>query len=308
MRYYARPRATRARTRIERYALTFFRIALGLSSPNGTTRWAHTSRAAFLGGATGDQTLVLCDAAGDIRWLDLETGSVLRRRSLNEAVIACAVQSERPRPGDSPPNPAPLEVQLTEAIATEGEALVPMQLELLDDMGRLTTDAATRGLVRLATSSRGDSADRARVRARAAALLSGRRRGLDAAVDTLASGALDIPVGPLVDALVAGRPARAATVLAWRLQDPRWSPSAVTRIAEGLEQLATPQQTRLLVVFFGRIRCLEPALADAVVSVARTLVRLGEGDVVRKVASVACDDSAIKERLDATANDAGGGP
>lgn len=308
VRYHARPRATRTSTRIDRYALTYFRIAVGLSSPEGHTRWAHVANAPFLGGAVGDQTLVLCDAGGDVRWLDLETGSVLMGRSLDEAVIACAVQTERARPGDAPQNPASLPEQLEEAIAATGDSLVPVQLVLLDDLQHLESAEATAALIRLAQPRDDDPPDREAVRARAAELLASRRHGLEAIVEAFYGGRLDLPVAPMARALSRAGHRGGARALAWRLQDPRWPAEDLITMANALEALAGHDERSLLAVFFSRIRCSEPALFDAVLAVARALVRLGAGELVQKVVSEACDNAAMKERLGATADQTRGRP
>jgi outer membrane protein assembly factor BamB len=304
VRYYAQPKVTKTSTRIDRYALSYFDLAVGLSAPEGATRWVHVANAPFLGGDIGDQTLVLCDAGGDVRWLDLETGSVLMRRTLGEAVIACAVQSERPRPGDTPPNPAKLTEQLALAIDTAGRELIPAQLVLLDDLDAVKTDEATRALMRLAQPRAEDTWDRKPIRRRAAELLASRRKGLAALLDALYDGRLDLPLRPMIDALLASQHPGAARALAWRLQDPRWSREALTRIATALEEVATADELSLLTVFFTRIRCTQPDLERAVVAIARALVRLGRADLVRKVVSEACDNDAMKERLGATADSA----
>jgi outer membrane protein assembly factor BamB len=306
VRYYAQPKVTKSSTRIDRYALSYFNIVVGLSAPEGTTRWAHVANSAFLGGAVGDQTLMLCDASGDVRWLDLETGSVLMRRSLDESVIACAVQSERTRPGDVPANPATLPEQLVEAIHARSEALVPAQLVLLDDLDDLKTLAATDALIRLAQPRENDTADRDVVRKRSAELLRGRRHGLEAMVEALYRGRLDLPIQPMSEALTAARHETAARARAWRLQDPRWPPDELTAIAAALESLATRHERSLLAFFFTRVRCTEPSLEEAIVSVARTLVRLGARSLVKKVVSEACDNAAMQERLGATADVAAG--
>jgi hypothetical protein len=302
IRFYARPKSTRIGTRVDRYALSYFRIVVGLSSPEGITRWTHTARAPFLGGATGDQTVVLCDAAGDIRWLDIETGAVIMRRSLHEAVVACAVQSTRPRRGDTPQNPLSLGEQLIEAISAPGDELVPLQLELLNDLSTIETGAASLGLMQLAVLEASGSPDRALIGKRAAELLSERNDGLEVLVNALASTSIDLPLEPMIRALVRSNPPGAAQALAWRLQDARWPPAALALLAEGLEKIATTRERPLLALFFGRFRCEEPELADAVVAVARALVRLGSVELVKKVASEACDNAAMKERLGATAD------
>lgn len=308
VRYYAEPRTTPAATRIDRYVLSFFNLAVGLSAPSGNTRWVHASTAAFLGGAVGDQMLVLCDAGGDVRWLDLETGAVIMRRSLEESVLACAVQSRRARPGSVPGNPASLERQLGEAIAMEGLAVLPAQLVLLDDLAALTSAEATLTLIRLAQAPGGASPGRRTVARRADELLRSRRHALEAAVETLYEGRIDLPVGAMTEALVRNETPGAARAFAWRLMDPRWPARDVIAIAEAVEQLATTSERSLLAVFLTRIRCNQPELEPAVTAVARTLIRLGAMDLVKKVVSEACDNAAMKERLDATVNAAAGPP
>ncbi len=308
VRYFARPVPTATGASIKHYALSYFNLVVGMSAPRGTTRWSHVAQAIFLGGAVGDETLMLCDAGGSVRWLDLQTGAVLLRRSLDEAVIACAVQSERARPADVPANPATLAEQLTEAIGADSHALLPAQFVLLDDLAALEGAPATDALMRLAQPRGDETENRAAVRRRSAELLASRRSGLEAVVETLDRGRLDIPIAPMSEALRAANPPGAARALAWRLQDPRWSPHDLTAIAGALESLATSHERGLLAVFLARIRCAQPELQEPVLAIARALVRLGAGHLVKKVVSEACDNAAMKERLGATAESAAGRP
>jgi outer membrane protein assembly factor BamB len=85
------------------------------------------------------------------------------------------------------------------------------------------------------------------------------------------------PVGPLADALLAMKEVRAAPVLVSHLLDPADTTEAIKRVAAALAEIATKAEVADLRTFFGLYRATaeDEDLAQAVVSVARALVRVG---------------------------------
>jgi outer membrane protein assembly factor BamB len=108
VRLYARPTAA-GPAGIEggRFAATYSRVALGLDASSGAIAWAHAHDADFIGGAAYAGGFALCDAAGEVTFLDARTGAVAGRVSLGKAVDACEVQADalkKPAPtGTAPP-------------------------------------------------------------------------------------------------------------------------------------------------------------------------------------------------------------
>ncbi len=115
-------------------------------------------------------------------------------------------------------------------------------------------------------------------------LLASRRNGADYMIASLAKHydfLSDVlrppPVGPMADALAAMNDKRAAPLLARHLNDPANSPDDIQRAARALEKLATPAEVEELKTFFALYRATadRPELVNAVLSVARALVRVG---------------------------------
>jgi outer membrane protein assembly factor BamB len=303
VRYYARPEIGKGGApRFRRYALGYYRIALGLSSPDARIRWAYTGSAPILGGAVGPGALTLCDSAGRVRWLDLRTGAPFASASLGESVLACAVSSERPQPKGWSPKSEPLADQLLRALSAEDEALTPMQLELLDELARRRGPRATAALLAIARRS-SEAPHRKVLRERAEELLRARRSGLTPLVEAFAGGEV-LPVDAVAEALGAHGGPDAAEALSWALLDPRRPPGEIVPIARALERIAGPSERLALSTFFARIRCDEPELAPAVLAVARALVRLGGASLVRRIARDACDHAPMQQDLQAAAAEA----
>jgi outer membrane protein assembly factor BamB len=270
IRYYARPQPVgRKAISIKRYTLAYERIAIGLAAPSAEVQWTYTSEDTFLGGSATADGVALCDAAGHVRWLDGESGALIHERALGERVVACLVQSERaPTPELRRARP-PLEEQLLEAIIQRDARLLPIQLELLDDLAGIDGDHSTRMLVTLATQGPPNhrlSAGRAALQQRADELLVQRRNGANAMIQALRSARLRrpaeqdprvglasrqwrrlrarsqpprSPIIALTTALLAMRDTRAALPLARLLLDPTLRPAAAEEISAAIRRLAT---------------------------------------------------------------------
>jgi outer membrane protein assembly factor BamB len=92
---YARPRATGTPgIDQDRFAATYYRVALGFDAKTGALSWAYPNDADFLGGAAYKGGFALCDASGDVVLLDASTGGVARHVPLGQAVDACIVQAD----------------------------------------------------------------------------------------------------------------------------------------------------------------------------------------------------------------------
>jgi outer membrane protein assembly factor BamB len=320
LRYYARPveQGDRSPT-IGRYALAYETLVVGLEAPSGATRWVDRGSDTVVAGAAGEEAVALCDTAGRVRWLDLADGRERRRMTLGERLIACAVQSgaaparirNRRRP--------PLAEQLRDAIAFEDARLLPLQLELLDDLGSLVGAAACRALLGLATRPvKEESGGRAALRRKAADRLAMRRTcavpmiaALERAVEgpgptcrlsSLLSPPRE-PVGALATALAGMEQNAAAPALARLLNLPGLDLDAVEAVAVALERLAGEDVRGWLLLFVARHGCssYDARLVRGVLAAARTLARLGAGDQLRRLATDACDDEAMRTSLQAAA-------
>ena len=194
-RIYARPRLIGDRVAIDSYAVTSFRIAVGATAPAGDLSWSHTSEGVILAGDMGADTLALCDSHGGITWLRARDGQVAARTSLGRNLMSCVIQSPTPPmtlPARGTP-PTSLPAQLRRALLSDDARLLPMQLQLLPELGLIDGDEATAAVIDVATLPAGDRdelpAHRRGLLEAARELLAQRRTGVTAllkAVDRLA--------------------------------------------------------------------------------------------------------------------------
>src|SRR5262249_55830173 len=103
------------------------------------------------------------------------------------------------------------------------------------------------------------------------------------------------PVGPLADALGAMKETRAAPALASHLSDPADTTDAVRRVAAALAEVATRTEIPELRNFFALYRATaeDDKLAEAVVSVAKGLLRVGSADEKSLVVKAAEDPLTV---------------
>jgi outer membrane protein assembly factor BamB len=118
VRLYARP-TTEGPAGIEggRFAATYARAALGLDAVSGAIVWAHAHVADFIGGAAYAGGFALCDAAGEVTFLDARSGVAAGHVSLGKAVDACEVQADALRKPASTGVAPPLAEQLAAVMA-----------------------------------------------------------------------------------------------------------------------------------------------------------------------------------------------
>jgi outer membrane protein assembly factor BamB len=137
VRLYARPTATGpAGVDGGRFAATHFRIALGLDARTGALAWARAHDADFLGGAAYAGGFALCDAKGELTFLDGTSGAVAGHASLGRPVDACLVQADAfTRPPAT--TATPLAAQLAEVMRLPGSELAGVQKVLRRELSRL---------------------------------------------------------------------------------------------------------------------------------------------------------------------------
>jgi outer membrane protein assembly factor BamB len=291
VRYYARPR----KNAIDHYGFGYYHVVMGLSADDGATRWVHHAPHPYVGGWAGEQAYAMCDVSGAIRWLDADTGRVLHTEQLRESLRACVVQSESPPKRDEG-EPLAIEEQLKQAIQRRDSLLLPIQIDLLDDLERIDGPRATKALIDLARHPREGDAP-IPLRERAATILSRRRRGTGALLHALSQPRDDtLPLAAIAGAMRRNLLSEAAPLLARELNELMWDTEALAGAAEALEALAGPNERRALVLFLARLGC-DPAMERASLAVARTLARLGSVDLVRRLATDSCKDSPMSDKL-----------
>ncbi len=124
------------------FVVTYFRLAVGLDATSGALAWAHAHRTDFLGGAAYHGGFALCDTAGNVTFLDGETGAVAASVSLGKPVDACVVQADAlTRP--SATNAASRSEQVTEILRLRDARLSPVQSALVRELSRADDRGAT---------------------------------------------------------------------------------------------------------------------------------------------------------------------
>jgi outer membrane protein assembly factor BamB len=283
VRVFAAPSWTGAETRFasDSFVASYFRTAMGFDAKSAELRWVRALPSAVVGGAAAASGFVLCTADGKASFFGA-TGGTAGGADLGAPLRACVVEAStfRVPNGESP---GPLSAQLDRTLSQLDPEMAAAQAFLVSELGRLSDPGVTKTLIDLTTSARVPPD----VRLRARDLLAQRRAGADLMLaalerhyDFLSGELLAPPVGPLADALSAMKEQRAAPLLARHLNDPSTEVSDVERAARALSSLATPEELPSLRTFFALYRATadEPLLVQAVVSVARALLRVGGSD------------------------------
>jgi outer membrane protein assembly factor BamB len=123
------------------FAATYHRIAIGLDASSGALAWARAHDADFLGGAAYEGGFALCDAKGNVTFLDAETGGVAAFVSLGRAIDACVVQADAittPRAA----SPGSLEDQVAKTLQIQAPELAPVQAILARELARIRAAAS----------------------------------------------------------------------------------------------------------------------------------------------------------------------
>jgi hypothetical protein len=312
IRYHASISVERGQPKVRRYALGYQRLVVGLEAPKGSTTWTHLGTDTFLAGSATRHSVVVCDAAGRARWLDLASGVTLTVSGVGTRVVACVVQNGFGANAGEPPRPAQLAAQLGAAIADRDPSLLPMQLELLDDLAAIAGDSPAAQLIELGRTSPERATGRQVISSKARELLAERRSGGKALVDALEAerralrpGWLPVPERPTlplaavaVAASAMGEVA-AAPALARFLNHPRLEGDEVAALARALYALADREQVEELMAFALTTPCSHPdeQRRNALEWAGRALARLGRGPFVRRLATESCDDAAMRKRL-----------
>jgi outer membrane protein assembly factor BamB len=283
VRIYAAPTWVSGETRMasDSFVATYFRAAMGFDAKSAELRWVKALPSPVIGGAAAASGFVLCSADGKASFV-APTGAAAGEVSLGAPLRACVVEASTFRTANGEAQ-TPLAAQLDRTLTQLDPEMAAAQAFLVSELGRLSDPGVTKTLIDLTTSARVPPD----VRKRARDLLSQRRSGADLMLaalerhyDFLSGELLAPPVGPLADALSSMKEQRAAPLLARHLNDPSTEVADVERAAHALSSLATPEELPSLRTFFALYRATadEPLLVEAVVSVARALLRVGGAD------------------------------
>ncbi len=304
VRYYAAPAADGASFDSNRFAATYFRVAIGLESKTGELEWVRTLPHSLIGGAGATGGFALCDTAGEVWLLDAKTGAMGGKVKLGSKVDSCVVQGGAftVKANEAP---AALGEQISKAIRLRMPQMVAAQQFLLGALVDVEDPAVTGLLIELLSDPQTVPA----LTDAASSLLAKRRNGesymlgaLGKHYDFLSDVERPPPVGPLAEALAAMEEKRAAPMLAEHLNDPANSPAAILKIAKALSSLATTAEVEHLRIFFALYRATadQEELVEAVVLVGEALARLGgtEGkDAVERAKTDPLTNPEVKEGL-----------
>ena len=284
----------------DRVIATYFKVAAGFDAKSGAMVWVKRRDADHIAGSAFAGGIALCDADGQISIVRSANGAPIASTSLGRKLTSCAVEADGlglgRGAGEDPQ--APLSEQLAEVIGTGDIEMAAMQKMLIRELGKQADAKATKFLVDLAGDSRTPEAlvpdvEKALASRRTGAdyMLEALRRHYDFLKDVLRPP----PVGPMADALLAMKETRAAPALVSHLFDPADTSDAVRRVAAALAEIATPAEVAQLRNFFALYRTTaeDDNLAQAVVNVARALVRVGGADEKALVAKGAEDPLTV---------------
>jgi outer membrane protein assembly factor BamB len=301
VRLFARPGSDQERLAIagQRYAATYYRVALGLDAGQGNLIWTRVFPADLLGGAAGKNGFAFCDTLGNVHLVSGENGGINKPVELGARLRGCVVSLadlEVPA-GDAPPA---FTEQLREAIETADAEMAAVQELLLEELGKHDAPVVTKTLIELAGNTKLPPS----LRTRAEKLLSTRRAGVEhmlAALETHYDFLSDVlrtpPVGALAEALAGLKELRAAPLLVRHLNDPATPPSDVARVAEALNLLAGAKEAEELSTFFALYRSTadQVELVTAVRFAAQAILRVGTDEMRRLVARAAEDPLTVPE-------------
>lgn len=299
IRLYARPGESSFDS--ERVAATYFKVALGMHGEDGSLRWVRMFPQAILGGDAAQGGFAFCDAQGKVWIVNAKGGMDAGSADLKTPVQACIVQGGGFKVTGGGANTTPLPSQVATAIAKKEPQMVTAQRFLLRELAVMQGAEVTKALIDLSS----DPATPPMLLEDAGKLLASRRDGADhmmAALerryDYLADITLPPPVGPLADALAAVDESGAASLLAEHLNDPATSLKDLARVAKALAKLATADELPALHDFFTVYRATaeDDAMINAVIEVARAIVRVGD-DEDKDILRAAADDDMTQESV-----------
>jgi len=276
------------------YLATYGRLAMSFDGDRGSLQWVHLMPGAILAAALGPNSLALCDATGVVRVLSADDARSLSVSRIGPAqrdepaLQSCALgaSSSWPLDRDGSSGAAearatePLVDQLARVLALSDPDLASAQRFLSRELAVRPEPEATRVLIALASRRSADPI----LQSEAEDLLATRRNGAEFMLQALeragprsADPLARAPLAALADALEALDERRAAPLLAAQMNQLGHSPAALARVARALEHLASEAEYGSLAVFFSlrRTSADQPELVDAVVSVGRTLLRVG---------------------------------
>ncbi len=307
-RLFARPQEASQPLLVDssRFYASYYRLVFGFESTKGHLAWVRTHPSDFIGGASVNGGIALCDEQGKITVLDAGTGQVAAEKTIGEPIVSCVVHADSYRaPHPTTPGPT-LGQQITEAVTIREATLATAQRLLLRELGTLPDETATKTLIDIASDPRSvpilvsDARDALASRRNGASYM---LEALGKHYDYLHDVLMSPPVGPIADALAAMGEKRAAPLLAPHLLDPADSDDDVKRAGAALAVLGSDKELPALKQFFAMYRgtASSDEVALAVGSAAEAMLRIDPKTrpVIEAAAADPATVSVAKSRLDA---------
>ncbi|MBK8253807.1 MAG: PQQ-binding-like beta-propeller repeat protein [Polyangiaceae bacterium] len=287
-----------------RYVATHGRVAMAFSAKTAELSWVHSHDSTLVAGSAYEGGFALCDSEGVVTFLDAESGRTAGLSAIGVPVDVCAVQTDAfKKPlGSSVESAPPLRDQIASALALRYIDALAVQRFLVRELASLEDEAATETLIDLLMGQVTEEDLLPDVKA----ALASRRQGLPfmrtaLAVhrDFLEGVSVRPPVIQLAQALAGARDVAAAPLLAEWLLDPDTTPLELEHVAAALEQLAGPNEVHALRTFLtvNHSEAAEPPIENALVSVARALIRLGARPDVARVSSNVYTPEPLRTKL-----------
>jgi|GEM_PF-1341892 len=131
-----------------RYAATYFEIAIGLEQGSNAVSWSTHFKRAVSGAAAGKTGTTVCLEDGHIVHLGWKDGNQLPLGSLETRLKACAVSpsEEKVAAGGRPA----LFDQIVETLTETGPDMVTMQMILIDELAQVPSSETTQALLAIA--------------------------------------------------------------------------------------------------------------------------------------------------------------
>jgi hypothetical protein len=261
--------------------LLFYRQLYALAPHTTSVHWVHQTPADVVGVQAVPGGVYLVDEQGTLSWLDA-SGRPRGSAELGVKPVVARVRADRLEAGSGPgaagAEPAPLTMQLLDAALNPDNRLVPARAMAVTLLAGLEDADATQGLIEICSDRSGPE----RVRRVACAALSTRSVGSEAVVAALARHADYLadtkapPVGPLAEAALHSKDARAIVPLIAHLQDPETPVEELSPLMQALKGLADPSVAEPLADFLRLYHAdaEDARMSDALVIAVETLAKV----------------------------------
>jgi hypothetical protein len=258
--------------------LVFYRQLYALAPHDRSVHWVRQTEADVVGVQAVPGGVYVVDDQGGLRWLD-QAGNWAGTLDMGVKPVFARIRADGivPMAGVSATLP-PLSQQLFEAAVNPDNRLVPARAMAVTLLAALDDADATQGLIEVCSDRDGPE----RVRRVACAALSTRTIGSEAVVEALGRHADYLsdtkapPVGPLAEAALNSKDARAIPALVAHMQDPETPVEELSPLMQALRGLSDPSIAEPVADFLRLYHAdaEDARMADALVIAVETLAKV----------------------------------